>query len=137
MLLHLHSYLAADSGRGRIGTTTHEQMEATKVNKMRENTLTKLKVVEQQRDNLEKTKIELRGEITQLERELEQGRRVRCASEHRSEQKRVGLGWVGPSLGLAKARLACAASYATAPQHTGHCAERRAARAGRRLPTLT
>jgi hypothetical protein len=53
-------------------------MEATKVNKMRENTLTKLKLVEQQRDNLEKTKLELRGEITQLERELETGRRIRC-----------------------------------------------------------
>jgi hypothetical protein len=93
-------------------------MEATKVNKMRENTLTKLKVVEQQRDNLEKTKIELRGEITQLERELEQGRRVRCTSKRQSERPgRVELGQASVRAGKGSARMRSKLHHsATAPR---------------------
>lgn len=45
------------------------------MNKVRENTLNKLKAVERQCQELEKTKVELKGEIAALERELEAGRK--------------------------------------------------------------
>ena len=61
-------------------------MEAMRVNKVRENTLNKLKSVEKQCQDLEKTKIELKGEITALEREMEIGRKTAEAERKKQEE---------------------------------------------------
>eukprot|EP00959_Pyramimonas_sp_CCMP1952_P103931 2172654-Pyramimonas_sp.AAC.3 len=51
-------------------------MEAMRVNKVREQTLNKLKQVEKQCQDLEKTKNELKSEISTLERDIELGRKL-------------------------------------------------------------
>lgn len=90
--IHTNTQLLAENSQKQVELKVKEdeiqsiKMEAMRVNKVRENTLNKLKAVERQCADLEKQRSELKGDIATLEREIEMGRKASEAERKKQEE---------------------------------------------------